>query len=135
MIREHTQVVVGLVIPTRDHQRRPNAELDKLSHWTRKHITEAELMASQLPRVIQGGRSPVSKPDTWYPNQPIFQQILLLGDTVLKKRNKVYNWLGDPNQHLDNLIPLDMIETEDGANRVLMYIQNYIADQAKGDGL
>ncbi|HWZ48239.1 MAG TPA: NYN domain-containing protein, partial [Herbaspirillum sp.] len=32
LIRDHTSVRIGLVIPTRDHQRRPNADLKKYSH-------------------------------------------------------------------------------------------------------
>ena len=66
MIREFTPVTIGLVVPTRDHVRRPNTELANACHWVRKHITDAELASSQMPGVITTGkRSPVIKPIDW----------------------------------------------------------------------
>jgi 6-hydroxy-3-succinoylpyridine 3-monooxygenase len=135
LIREHTNVILGLVIPTKNHERRPNAELKEYAHWTRTHITEAELLASQLPRVIPHGRHPVSKPDTWYPHQPIFQKIMELGIPVRGNKGSFYKWMSQPNPYLENQIPIDMIETEVGANAVLAYMQKYDADKAKENGL
>lgn len=57
MIRAHTKVIVGLVIPTLDRQRLPNADLAAHCHWVRRHLTIAELAASQLPRVVHAGKS------------------------------------------------------------------------------
>lgn len=65
MIRDYTDVQIGLVIPTRDHVRIPNTELARLAHWVRHHITDAELASSQLPRVVQVGRRPTIKPEGW----------------------------------------------------------------------
>ncbi len=45
MIRIHTAATIGLVIPTRDHQRVPNTELANLAHWVRTHITKSELIS------------------------------------------------------------------------------------------
>ncbi|MNC63938.1 6-hydroxy-3-succinoylpyridine 3-monooxygenase HspA [compost metagenome] len=45
MIRKHTPVKIGVVVPTTDHQRTPNTELAKLAHWMRTHVTHAELAA------------------------------------------------------------------------------------------
>lgn len=131
LIREHTEVIIGLVIPTKDHERIPNADLAKYSHWVRSHITKNELASSQLPRVIQGGRKPTSKPESWYPNQDLFQQILLLATPVLNGKNKVYKWLEQVNPHFQNQIPFEMMETEAGANQVLKYIRDYIAEKSK----
>ncbi|TVP88645.1 MAG: NYN domain-containing protein, partial [Pseudomonadaceae bacterium] len=63
MIREHTTVLIGLVIPTTDQQRRPNSGLVELAHWKRLHINSAELAACQLPRVIPG-RKATTKPES-----------------------------------------------------------------------
>jgi 6-hydroxy-3-succinoylpyridine 3-monooxygenase len=131
LIREHTKVIVGLVIPTKDHVRIPNAGLEDNAHWVRTHINKEELAASQLPRVIQGGRQPTAKPESWYPNQDIFQKILQLAKPVLGEKGKVFKWLEQPNSHLKNQKPIEMIETEDGANQVLEYIQDYIAKNAQ----
>ena len=49
MIRAHTKAVIGLVIPTTDHERIPNAELGNYAHWVRTHITEVEPKLAQLP--------------------------------------------------------------------------------------
>ena len=65
MIREFTNITIGLVIPTTNHTRRPNADLAKLAHWVRSHITETELAASQMPDVIAKGRTPTIKPESW----------------------------------------------------------------------
>lgn len=65
MIRAHTTVQIGVVIPTRDHVRTPNTELANKAHWVRTHITDAELAASQLQRVITTGRRPTIKPADW----------------------------------------------------------------------
>jgi 6-hydroxy-3-succinoylpyridine 3-monooxygenase len=65
MIRAFTAVRIGLVIPTRSHERIPNTELAACAHWVRTHITDEELAASQLPRVIRTGRRPTIRPTDW----------------------------------------------------------------------
>lgn len=60
MIRKHTNVVVGLVTPTKDRERQPNADLTAQAHWVRTHLTATELASSQLPRVISVGRKPAT---------------------------------------------------------------------------
>ena len=65
MIRDFTSVQIGLVVPTRDHQRIPNTDLAKLAHWVRTHITDIELANSQMQKVVHGGRKPTIKPQGW----------------------------------------------------------------------
>lgn len=127
MIRMHTQVMIGLVVPTTDHQRNPNADLSKLAHWTRTHITMAELAASQLPRVIPG-RKPTLKPESWYPNPEKLQQILALAIPIRGGRGDAFKWLGQTNPYFDGRIPLDMLETEEGADKILAYIHRWISE-------
>lgn len=76
LIRWHTRVVAGLVVPVKKHVRVANAELVRLSHWTRGYITEQELAASQLPRVINRGKKPTIKPASWYARPDLLAQIL-----------------------------------------------------------
>ena len=130
MIRDNTKVSIGLVIPTKPSVRRVNADLDQYSDWTRLHITEDELSLSQLPRVIHGPKTPISKPDTWYPNQPIFQQILARTTAVTGKKSAAYKWLQTSNPLFGNRVPIEMIETEVGANEVLQYCIDYDTQQA-----
>lgn len=121
MIRSHTPVSIGLVVPTTDHERYPNADLDKLAHWTRTHITTSELAGSQLPRVIPG-RKPTIKPESWYPNHEKLGQILDLAIPVRGSRSAAFKWLGEENPYFDGRVPLDMLETEQGADEILAYI-------------
>jgi len=134
MIRAHTKVVVGLVVPTSDHQRTPNADLAKHAHWTRKHITVSELRDSQLPRVIPG-RKVTTKPESWYPNPKMLQQILELAIPIRKSRGDAFKWLDKANPYLGGRAPLDMLETEAGAQEVLDYIHKWIADHSQPNDL
>lgn len=127
MIRAHSRVFIGLVVPTTDHQRKPNAALSELAHWTRTHITMAELAASQLPRVIPGRKATI-KPESWYPNPEKLQQILELAIPVRGSRGDAFKWLGQQNQHFEGRVPLDMLDTEQGADEVLAYIHQWIAN-------
>lgn len=125
MIRAHTQAIIGLVIPTTDHARIPNAELKKHAHWVRTHITEAELNASQLPRVVAGdSRRPAVKPDSWFARPDLLQRALILGAIQLGSRSKVFQWLGTPNPHYDGRAPLELLETAEG-ERVVQFMETW----------
>ncbi|MFV0455062.1 MAG: antitoxin Xre/MbcA/ParS toxin-binding domain-containing protein [Pseudomonas sp.] len=132
MIRAHTDVTIGLVVPTRDHTRQPNTDLVKHAHWCRTHITDLELASSQLPRVVPG-RQPTVKPESWYAFPELLQQILELAIPVRGSKAKAFQWMNQSNPYLGDAAPIDLIETEEGAHRVLAYIQNWIAAQAKND--
>ncbi len=126
MIRAHTKAVVGLVIPTTDHERVPNAELAKYSHWVRTHITEAELKSAQFPRVVvaKGRSRPAIKPDSWFARPDLLQRALELGEVQLGARSKVFQWLGKPNPHYEGRNPLDLLDTEEG-ERVIEFMQTW----------
>jgi 6-hydroxy-3-succinoylpyridine 3-monooxygenase len=126
MIRQHTPVTVGLVIPTRDQTRSPNADLVAQAHWVRRHLTEAELDAAQLPRVVSGGRNPTVKPDSWYPHPEMFKVALQLATQVRGSRSAAFKWFDTPSDHLDGCRPLDLLKTEAGARRVIAYMQDWI---------
>lgn len=128
LIRAHTSVTIGLVIPTRNRERVPNTELANLAHWVRSHITDDELAASQLPRVIPG-RRPTIKPDSWYARPDLIAQIMLLATAIAGSRGKAYKWMEEANPYLDGMAPIDLAESEDGAAKVMDYIRKYIAHQ------
>lgn len=128
MIRAHTQVLLGVVVPTTDHTRPPNTDLVKLAHWTRRHINSSELAACQLPRVIPGKR-PTIKPDSWYGQPELLKEIMELAIPVRGSRASAYKWMEQPNPYLDNEIPIELAETVEGAARVLEYIRSWILQQ------
>lgn len=128
MIRAHTQVLMGVVVPTIDHTRPPNTDLVKLAHWTRRHINSSELAACQLPRVIPGKR-PTIKPDSWYGQPELLKEIMELAIPVRGSRASAYKWMEQPNPYLDNEIPIELAETVEGAARVLEYIRSWILQQ------
>ena len=131
MIRQHTDVVVGLVTPSKARDRTPNADLSKHAHWVRTHITTTELANSQLPLVINVGRTPSTKPDSWYGTNPeLFAEILKAAIKMRGSRSKAFQWLKKANSHLGNLAPIDMIDSETGAQEVLRHITAW-ADENK----
>lgn len=130
MLRAHTNVLIGVVVPTTDHTRPPNTDLVKLAHWTRRHINSNELAGCQLPRVIPGKR-PTTKPESWYGQPELLQEILELAIPVRGSKAAAFKWMEQPNQYLDGERPIELAETVEGANRVLEYIRNWIAQQAQ----
>jgi 6-hydroxy-3-succinoylpyridine 3-monooxygenase len=129
MIRTHTKVLIGIVVPTTDHTRQPNTDLVKRAHWTRRHITAHELAACQLPRVIPG-RKPTTKPESWYGQPELLQEILELAIPVTGKKSSAFKWMEKPNPHLGGERPIELAETVEGASRVLEYMRNWITQQA-----
>ncbi len=129
MIRANTGVTVGLVIPTRSNTRLPNASLTTHAHWVRRHIADAELAASQLPRVI-GGRNPTIKPESWYARPDLLEQVLQMAIPVLGGRGKAFKWMEQANPYLAGAAPIDLVETEQGAAQVVAYIEAYVSQIA-----
>lgn len=131
MIREHTPAKIGLVVPSRVNVRQPNTELSELAHWVRTHIRPDELSASQLPRVIHG-RRPTVKPESWYARPDLLRKVLALA-TPLVGRSKVFKWLSEPNPYLDGQVPIELLDTDDGASLVVQYIEHYVANLARNN--
>ena len=72
LLREDTSndFQIGIVIPIpkiapgKPH-RPPNEQLSKHADWTRRHILDEELAASQLPATIPTRKKPILKPNYW----------------------------------------------------------------------
>ncbi|MBD8657345.1 DUF2384 domain-containing protein [Oxalobacteraceae sp. CFBP 13730] len=124
LIRSHTNVQIGLVVPARHHQRVPNSELAELAHWVRTHISLEELAIAQLPRVIPG-RKPTMKPESWYARPDLLEQVLSLATPVRGSRGKAFKWMEEPNPHLNGKTPIELVETQAGAEQVIAYIERY----------
>lgn len=124
MIRAHTSAVVGLVIPTRDHQRPPNRDLTRHAHWVRSHITLSELQAAQLPRVIPAASNPVLKPESWYARPDLLAQALALACVEKGSRSKAFQWLETPNPHWSGSKPIELLESDAG-EQVIAFMQEW----------
>lgn len=124
MIRTHTSVKIGVVVPAKPKLRQPNTSLVELAHWTRRHINEHELASAQLPRVILGGKKPTTKPDSWYARPDLLEQVLVRATDVLRTRGKAFKWLEEPSIFFDHFAPIDLLDTDAGAARVLRYIDD-----------
>lgn len=130
-IQSLNKVKVGLVIPTMDSIRKPNEKLDKFADWTRKNILEEELKASQLPRIVQGGRKAATKPVGWFGQPEILERIFELLLTVEPNRNKCWRWLEKKPPQFGDLpaledLPIKMLDDEDLAKNVLLYAERYV---------
>lgn len=126
MIRAHTTVLIGVVVPTIDQRRPPNTDLVKLAHWKREHINPHELATCQLPRVIPGRKATI-KPESWYAQPELLKAILELAAPVRGSKAAVFKWMEQVNPYLGDQRPIDMIDSHSGANQVLEYIRNYLA--------
>jgi 6-hydroxy-3-succinoylpyridine 3-monooxygenase len=76
------------------------------------------------------GRKPTIKPESWYAQPDLVDQILLLATPIVGSRGKAFKWMDETNQFLNNQAPIELAETEEGAAKVIEYIQNYIAHKA-----
>lgn len=131
MIRAHTKVIVGLVIPTLDRQRLPNADLAAHCHWVRRHLTVEELAASQLPRVIHGGKKPTVKPDSWHAHPELFEEALQLATAVRGSRSAAFQWFDAPSPYLGGQTPISLMTTEAGLRQVIAYMRTWTADRSR----
>lgn len=65
--QQHT---IGLVLPMRKtsrgiHHRAGNQRLSVLANWTRRYLTDEELVAAQMPVIIPTRKKPIHKPIYW----------------------------------------------------------------------
>ncbi len=61
------QMQIGVITPAAPDQadRRFSRSLAQQAHWVRRHITNEELAASQLPHQVPTNKAPVKKPEHW----------------------------------------------------------------------
>ncbi len=60
------ELMIGIVVPlSKTGPRPPSASLSQHSHWSRRHILDEELEASQLQDQIPTRKKPIKKPSHW----------------------------------------------------------------------
>lgn len=128
MIRQDTEVVVGLVVPTRLKERPANADLAERAHWVRRHLTDDELASSQLPGVVRTGRGAAHKPISWYPRPDLIGPAVEEAIRVRGGRGAAMKWLGLPSERLGQKVPMEMLATDEGARELKDYMDAWAAE-------
>lgn len=126
--RRCTPLVIGLIVPSRHNERRVNADLEQLAHWTRSHILDDELESAQLPAMVKSTSRAIHKPISWYPRPDILQPIFEEAKRVKKSSGAAWKWLHQPCAHLGGAVPISMTEQEDSAARLRDYMETYAKD-------
>lgn len=125
MIRDEGKATLGLVVPTRDRQRSPNGELSKLAHWTRSNILDSEFAAAHLPNMVKWNDKAVHRPLSWYPRPDLLKPILSEAIRVKRSKGAALKWLNTAQAHLGNRIPIEMTNTDEGADELRAYMDAY----------
>lgn len=128
-IRSDTRVIVGLVVPSMDKARPVNSDLAAQAHWVRTHLTEPELIASQLPRFVPGERQAWHKPISWYRHPDLVASAVKSASRVRGGRGAAMKWLGTPNKYLEGSIPIEMLDSPEGAEALLRYMSDWDAQR------
>lgn len=125
MIRTQTNVLVGLVTPTCDRTRHGNREFGELAHWIRRHVTQEELAASQLPSMVRDGKRVIHKPTAWYPwpgrLQPVLEEVI----RIRGSKGAALKWLNQPNTFFQGRRPIDLLDSETCTRELLDYLARY----------
>ncbi|MNF56582.1 6-hydroxy-3-succinoylpyridine 3-monooxygenase HspA [compost metagenome] len=77
------------------------------------------------------GRKPTVKPESWYAHPDLLQQVLELAIPIRGDRAKTFKWMEQPITYLGGYRPIELVETRQGAQQVLDYIQGWISHQGK----
>lgn len=125
MIRSNTQAKIGLIIPTRDHVRKPNKDLANQADWVRSSLQDKELESSQLPNSVLGGGKSARKPMSWYLRPDLLEPIFTEAKRVKGSTGAAWKWLQSPCDHLSGRIPLSMADDEASATELREYMQRY----------
>lgn len=127
-IKLHTQVAVGIVIPSRKQERPANSDLIKQADWVRTHITDDELSTSQLPRVVLKDGKAHHKPLSWYPRPDLVAPAVAEAIRVRGGRGSAMKWLGEPNFRLGDQIPMEMLSSDAGAAELAAYMAAWASE-------
>lgn len=124
LMANHTAVTIGLIVPARDAAS-ANGDLVSLAHWTRSHILEKELAASQMPPMVLCTSGPAHKPLTWYPRFDLLEPIYIEAKRVKRSHGAALKWLNTPCSYLGGRRPMEMAETDAGAAELRAYMDAY----------
>jgi 6-hydroxy-3-succinoylpyridine 3-monooxygenase len=131
MIRQHTDAVLGLIVPVRvgDGRSRVNRALNEYAHWTRTHILDEEIATSQLPPLVRRRHGAIHKPLSWYPRPelliPVYEEVKgFMGSNGAARR-----WLNQPCKQLGNRVPIEMCTSEESARELLEHLRRYALER------
>lgn len=128
LIRAHTAVKIGLIVPTRDRQRPVNGDLSSRVNWVREHVLDDELASSQMPAMVRLDGKVVHKPLSWYPRPDLLAPLLAEAMRVKRSRGAALKWMHTPCAHLGGQRPIDMAQTDAGALALQAYMAQYATD-------
>lgn len=75
ILADYPTIEIGFIAASRTSDiaipagRQPNKSIQKIAHWTRRHILDAELAAAQMSPSIKTRKGTVSKPAHWFPQK------------------------------------------------------------------
>jgi len=125
MIRRHSSAVIGLISPVRKGTSKFNRELEKHAHWTRTHILDEELAASQLPPMVRTSSGVVHKPLSWYPRPDLLLPVYKEAKLVRGSDGAARKWLNQPCRFLGNRVPMDMCSSSESTDELVDYMLRY----------
>ena len=73
MIRErHNKMMLGVIPPilSTETDRHPSRELTEFAHWTRRPISEQDLLHNQLPNPVRTRKRSIARPAHWVASPP-----------------------------------------------------------------
>lgn len=139
MIKGLNRVAVGLIVPIKDKTLRPaSTMLKENTDWAMSVIDEPSLKSSGLPRVITNSvrhqrlRKAIVKPNGWFGEKEIVEQILQTLDEVFKHSAEKWQWLESSKPIVDglpilNCPPSELLDDENTAMAVLAHAQSYVS--------
>lgn len=139
MIASLNRVAIGLIVPIKDKALRPaSTMLTEHASWCMSAIDEPSLKSSGLPRVVSNSvrhqklRKAIVKPNGWFGQKEIVEQVLNTLGEVLKGSGEKWQWLESPKPAVDDLpllnaLPSKLLDERDTALNVLAHAQCYVS--------
>lgn len=118
-IKRDSNVLVGVISP--NIGRYMNNDLTERADWSVGGLSTEQLLQSQLPPFIRGGGKNFHKPVQWYPRPDLLEPIFQEAKRVRGSAGSAWRWLHEPSPHLGDEKPIQLAETQEGAQRVQSY--------------
>lgn len=128
-ISSRSPVRIGLIVPIRKNERRPNKSLTAEADWTIHYINEHELDKAQLPcRLL--GRKVAIKPIDWFKFPSKVAEIIAVLSEVEGSVPKAWKWLSKPLYPAEGLptsdnTPIDVMDDESELAVILEHAKAY----------
>jgi len=128
MIRQKTRASIGLIVPSRENVRKPNASLVELADWTRRNLKDEELERSQMPTPIRGNNRTIHKPVTWYPRPDLLVPVFNEVKRVRRSNGSAWKWLNEQNERFEGRTPISMTACDADVEILWCYLKTYARD-------